>query len=36
MADAKRYWDGPVLDPRPYFMWDGGPGDAMMMRNGTR
>ncbi len=22
MTDPKRYWDGPVLDPRPYFTWD--------------
>lgn len=24
LVDPKRYWDGPVLDPRPYFTWDGG------------
>jgi murein DD-endopeptidase MepM/ murein hydrolase activator NlpD len=22
--DPKRYWDGTPLDPRPYFVWDGG------------
>lgn len=24
LVDPKRYWDGPVLDPRPYFTRDGG------------
>lgn len=24
LVDPARYWDGPVLDPRPYFTWDGG------------
>lgn len=24
LTDPKRYWDGPALDPRPYFTLDGG------------
>lgn len=24
ITDRKRWWDGPPLDPRPYFTWDGG------------
>jgi murein DD-endopeptidase MepM/ murein hydrolase activator NlpD len=34
LADPKHYWDGPVLDPRPYFTWDAPMAVAMQRGHG--